>query len=45
VEIPSVLFQDAHRNLQQFLFPLSVAEFLDKALIGSFRKIEAGGNA
>lgn len=35
-----MLFQDAQRTLGQFLFPLSVDDFLDEALTGGFRKID-----
>src|ERR1700685_2015501 len=33
------MFRDAHHTLEQFLSPLTVDEFLDKTLIGGFRKI------
>jgi hypothetical protein len=40
-----MLFQDAKRTLEQFLFPLTVDEFLDKTLIGGFGKIDHNDKA
>jgi hypothetical protein len=34
-----MMFEDAYRTLAQFLSPLTVDEFLDRTLIGGFRKI------
>lgn len=38
-----MIFQDAQRRLEQFLYPLSLDEFLDSTLTGSFRRIASGG--
>jgi hypothetical protein len=38
-----MMFQDAQRVLEQFLSPLGLDEFLDKALTGAFRKIADDG--
>ena len=36
-----MLFEEARRRLQQFLFPLTVEQFLDQTLVGGFRHIVA----
>jgi bifunctional lysine-specific demethylase and histidyl-hydroxylase MINA len=40
-----MLFEDALRTLHDFLAPLSVDEFLDRALSGGFRKIDGPGTS
>ncbi len=38
-----MLFTEAQRTLQQFLAPLTLDEFLDRTLSGSFRKLDGAG--
>ena len=38
-----MLLEESCRTLEQFLFPLTLAEFLDDGLTGGFRKIPANG--
>jgi bifunctional lysine-specific demethylase and histidyl-hydroxylase MINA len=40
-----MMFDDAQRTLKQFLSPLTLDEFLDRALVGGFRKIGPGDPA
>ena len=39
-----MLFHDARRMLDQFLYPLPLDEFLDDTLVGGFRRIPGGGD-